>query len=66
MANWIGGETAYKVVNDAMDVYGGLGYSRESPFERYLRDVKAIQIASATLKMEIGRGILGKEFLPYA
>jgi alkylation response protein AidB-like acyl-CoA dehydrogenase len=66
MANLIGGETAYKVVNDAMDVYGGLGYSRELPLERYLRDVKAIQIASATLKMEIGQGILGKEFLPYA
>ena len=66
MANLIGGETAYKVVNDAMDVYGGLGYSRELPIERYLRDIKAIQIASATLKMEIGQGILGKEFLPYA
>jgi len=66
MANLIGGEIAYKVVNDAMDVYGGLGYSRELPFERYLRDIKAIQIASATLKMEIGQGILGKEFLPYA
>jgi cyclohexanecarboxyl-CoA dehydrogenase len=65
MANLIGGETAYKVVNDAMDVYGGLGYSRELPLERYLRDIKAIQIASATLKMEIGQGILGKEFLPY-
>ena len=66
MANLIGGETAYKVVNDAMDVYGGLGYSRELPLERYLRDVKAVQIASATLKMEIGQGVLGKEFLPYA
>jgi alkylation response protein AidB-like acyl-CoA dehydrogenase len=65
MANLIGGETAYKVVNDAMDVFGGLGYSRELPLERYLRDIKAIQIASATLKMEIGKGILGKEFLPY-
>jgi len=66
MANLIGGETAYKVVNDAMDVYGGLGYSKELPFERYLRDVKAIQIANATLKMEIGQGLLGKEYLPYA
>jgi cyclohexanecarboxyl-CoA dehydrogenase len=66
MANLIGGETAYKVVNDAMDVYGGLGYSRELPLERYLRDIKAIQIASATLKMEIGQGILGKECIPYA
>ena len=66
MANLIGGETAYKVVNDAMDVYGGPGYSRDLPVERYLRDVKATQIANATLKMEIGRGLLGKEFLPYA
>lgn len=66
MANLIGGETAYQIVNDAMDVHGGVGYSREMPMERYLRDVKAIQIASATLKMEIGQGILGKEFVPYA
>jgi cyclohexanecarboxyl-CoA dehydrogenase len=64
MANLLGGETAYQVVNDAMDVYGGLGYSRELPFERYLRDVKATQIANATLKMEIGRGLFGKEFSP--
>ena len=66
MANLIGGETAYKVVNDAMDVYGGLGYSKDLPLERYLRDVKATQIANATLKMEIGRGLLGKEFFPCA
>jgi alkylation response protein AidB-like acyl-CoA dehydrogenase len=66
MANLIGGEVAYKIVNHAMDVYGGLGYSKELPLERYLRDVKAIQIANATLKMEIGQGLLGKEFLPYA
>lgn len=66
MANLIGGEVAVKVVNHAMDVYGGLGYSRELPLERYLRDVKATQIANATLKIEIGRGLLGKEFLPYS
>jgi cyclohexanecarboxyl-CoA dehydrogenase len=66
MANLIGGETAYRVVETAMDVYGGIGYSKDLPIERYLRDVKAVQIANATLKMEIGRGLLGKEFLPYA
>jgi len=65
MANLIGGETAYRVVNNAMDVYGGLGYSRELPFERHLRDVKAMQIANATLKIEIGQELFGKEFLPY-
>jgi cyclohexanecarboxyl-CoA dehydrogenase len=62
MANLTGGETAYKVINDAMDVYGGLGYSKELPLERYLRDVKATQLANATLKMEIGRGLFGKGF----
>ncbi len=65
MANLAGGETAYRVVNDAMDVYGGLGYSRELPLERHLRDVKAMQIANATLKIAIGQGLFGKEFLPY-
>jgi len=66
MANLIGGETAYHVVNHAMDVFGGLGYSRELPIERYLRDIKAVQIANATLKMEIGQDLFGKEFVPYA
>jgi cyclohexanecarboxyl-CoA dehydrogenase len=65
MANLTGGETACRVVNNAMDVYGGLGYSRELPFERRLRDVKAMQIANATLKIEISQGLFGKEFLPY-
>ena len=64
MANLVGGETAYKVVNDAMDVYGGLGYSRKLPFERHLRDVKATQIVNATLKIKIGRRLFGKEFSP--
>jgi len=49
-----------------MDIFGGPGYSGELPLERYLRDVKATQIANATLKIEIGQGLLGKEFLPYA
>lgn len=66
MANLMGGDTAFKAVNDAMDIYGGLGYSKELSPERYLRDIKGVQLANATLKFEIGQGILGKEFLPYA
>ncbi|MBI2934266.1 MAG: acyl-CoA dehydrogenase family protein [Chloroflexi bacterium] len=66
MANLMGGETAYKAVNDAMDVFGGSGYSRELRMERYLRDIKGVQLASATLKIEIGRGLFGEEFVPYA
>ncbi|MCX8116935.1 MAG: acyl-CoA/acyl-ACP dehydrogenase [Desulfobacterota bacterium] len=66
MANLLGGEVAYRVVDHAMDVFGGMGYSRELPLERYLRDVKAMQIASATLKIEIGQGLFGRAFLPHA
>ncbi|MBN2568162.1 MAG: acyl-CoA/acyl-ACP dehydrogenase [Deltaproteobacteria bacterium] len=66
MANLMGGETAYKIVNDAMDVYGGMGYTEDLPFERSLRDIKATQIANATLKIEIGRALFGKDFFPYA
>ena len=66
MANLTGGETAYRVVNDAMDVFGGMGYTTEFPLERALRDIKATQIASATLKIEIGRGLFGPDFVPYA
>jgi alkylation response protein AidB-like acyl-CoA dehydrogenase len=65
MANLLGGDMAFKVVNDAMDIHGGHGYSKELPFERYLRDVKAVQIANATLKMTIAKELLGEEFLPY-
>lgn len=66
MANLMGGEVAFKAVNDAMDIFGGLGYTSELPLERYLRDVKAEQIANATLKIDIGKRILGEDFLPYA
>ena len=66
MANLMGGEAAFKAVNDAMDVFGGLGYSKELPVERYLRDIKGVQLANATLKFEIGRGIFGEGFFPYA
>ena len=66
MANLMGGETAFRVVNDAMDVFGGLGYSKELSIERYLRDIKGVQLANATLKFEIGRGVFGPDFLPYA
>lgn len=66
MANLMGGEAAFRAVNDAMDVYGGLGYSGELPVERCLRDIKGVEIANATLKIEIGRGIFGEDFVPYA
>jgi hypothetical protein len=37
---------AVRVAHDVLQVYGGYGYTREFPAERWLRDAKALQIAS--------------------
>ena len=37
-----------EVVNDAMQIHGGYGYSSEFPLERMLRDVRALQLGGGT------------------
>ncbi len=41
-------ETAWRVVNDAMQVLGGIGYTDVFPVERLLRDVRLIMIWTGT------------------
>jgi len=55
------GRAAFEVVNDAMQIHGGYGYSREFPLERMLRDVRALQLGGGTneiLKNRIAAGLL--------
>jgi butyryl-CoA dehydrogenase len=55
------GRAAFEVVNDAMQVHGGYGYSSEFPLERMLRDVRALQLGGGTneiLKNRIAAGML--------
>jgi alkylation response protein AidB-like acyl-CoA dehydrogenase len=56
------GRAAFEVVNDALQIHGGYGYSSELPLERMLRDVRALQLGGGTneiLKNRIASGMLG-------
>jgi alkylation response protein AidB-like acyl-CoA dehydrogenase len=41
-------ETAWKVVNDAMQIMGGIGYTDIFPIERMLRDIRLMMIWTGT------------------
>ncbi len=44
MAKLFASDTAMRVTTDAVQVYGGSGYSRDNPVERFMRDAKGAQI----------------------
>jgi alkylation response protein AidB-like acyl-CoA dehydrogenase len=48
MAKMFASDTAMKVATDAVQIYGGAGYSRENPVERFMRDAKGAQIYEGT------------------
>lgn len=68
MAKWFGSEIAFKAINWSIQVHGALGYSREHPEEKRLRDVRALTLGGGTTevtKIVISRELFGKEYLPY-
>ncbi len=55
------GDSAVKVAVDAIQIFGGYGYSREYPVEKLLRDAKIFQIFEGTnqiQRMVIAGGLL--------
>lgn len=48
MAKLFASDVAMRVTTDAVQVYGGAGYSRENPVERFMRDAKGAQIYEGT------------------
>ena len=48
-----------KVATDAVQIYGGYGYSKEYPVEKLMRDAKLIQIYEGT--SQIQRLVIAKE-----
>jgi alkylation response protein AidB-like acyl-CoA dehydrogenase len=54
----VGGETAVKVTEQAIQLLGGNGYTREYPVERWHRDTKIFTIFEGT--SEIQRMIIGR------
>ncbi|MBL8899110.1 MAG: acyl-CoA dehydrogenase [Planctomycetes bacterium] len=61
MAKLYASEAAMKVAYDAIQIYGGNGYSREYPVERYLRDAKLCTIGEGT--SEIQRLVISRAML---
>ena len=61
MAKLLATDTAMKVTTEAIQVFGGYGYSREYPVERLFRDAKVTQIYEGT--NEIQRIVIGHDLL---
>jgi alkylation response protein AidB-like acyl-CoA dehydrogenase len=61
MAKCFAGDAAMRVATDAVQVFGGVGYTREFPVERYMRDAKIMQIYEGT--NQIQRIVIARELL---
>ncbi|HEY4721920.1 MAG TPA: acyl-CoA dehydrogenase [Anaerolineae bacterium] len=62
MAKLFASETAMWVTEKAVQIHGGMGYSKELPLERYFRDAKITEIYEGTSEIQrlvIARGVLG-------
>ncbi|MHB8620078.1 MAG: acyl-CoA dehydrogenase family protein, partial [Chloroflexota bacterium] len=56
------GDMCMRVATDALQVFGGAGYSRDFPMEKLMRDAKIFQIYEGTSQIQrliIARGLLG-------
>ena len=61
MAKCFAADAAMKVATDAVQVFGGVGYTREFPVERFMRDAKIMQIYEGT--NQIQRLVIARELL---
>ena len=52
MAKLFASDTAMKVTVDAVQIFGGYGYMREYPVEKYMRDAKITQIYEGTNQIQ--------------
>ena len=52
-------DSCMQITTDAVQVYGGYGYSREYPVEKLMRDAKLIQIYEGT--SQIQRMVIARE-----
>lgn len=61
MSKLFAGDTAMEVTTQAVQVFGGYGYTKDYPVERFMRDAKITQIYEGT--NEIQRLVIGKMLL---
>ena len=63
MAKYYASEVAVKVANDAVQVFGGYGYTKDFPVEKFYRDAKLCTIGEGTSEIQkivISREVLGR------
>lgn len=63
LAKRFSADMAMEVATDAVQVYGGYGYTKEYPVEKIMRDVKLVQIYEGTSQIQkvvIARHLLGE------
>ena len=61
-AEVLASETTLKVAQDALQIHGSMGYSRDLPMERLTRDARMFDIAGGTaqiLRTQMASAILG-------
>jgi alkylation response protein AidB-like acyl-CoA dehydrogenase len=61
MAKYYASEVAVKVANEAIQIFGGYGYTKDFPVEKYYRDAKLCTIGEGT--SEIQKLVIGREIL---
>ena len=61
MAKYYASEVAVKVSNDAVQIFGGYGYTKDFPVEKYYRDSKLCTIGEGT--SEIQKVVISREIL---
>lgn len=65
IAKTFSAEASIKVTNDALQIFGAAGYSRDLPIERMARDVRMFTIGGGTTQAQrnvIASGIFGRKF----
>jgi len=63
LAKWTASDAAMKVATDAVQLFGGSGYSRETGIERLMRDAKGAQIYEGTNQVHrliVADAVLGR------
>jgi alkylation response protein AidB-like acyl-CoA dehydrogenase len=61
IAKCFAADSAMKITTDAVQVFGGYGYIKEYPVEKYMRDAKLLQIYEGT--SEIQRLVISRSLL---
>jgi alkylation response protein AidB-like acyl-CoA dehydrogenase len=61
MAKYYASEVAVKVANDAVQIFGGYGYTKDFPVEKFYRDAKLCTIGEGT--SEIQKLVIAREVL---